>query len=91
MTSYILADDQRKIRSDLEEAQRIMHTVYSRLKPLCRSDERVTRTEDALAAIERVLWAMTLGPGRLGPATRIHAILKVPASLYSVSKGAQRA
>jgi|ERR1700761_994103 len=78
MISYITADDQRKIRSELEQARNILHKIFSRLKPLERSDERVTRTEAALASIERALWAMTSGPGRLGPAVRIDAILKVP-------------
>ena len=55
MISYITADEQRQIRSELESVQRMMQTVFSRLKPLDRSDERVTRTEMALAAIERVL------------------------------------
>jgi hypothetical protein len=91
MISYIRADDQRKIRSELEEVQRIMQTVFSRLNPLERSDERVTRTEAALAAVERVLWTMTSGPGRLGPKFPVHAILKVPAAIRSVAKGAQSA
>ncbi len=91
MISYITADDQRKIRSELEKAKHILHTIFSKLNPLDRSDERVRRTEAALAAIERALWAMTSGPGRLGPAVRIHAILKVPAPLHSVSKDAESA
>jgi len=83
MISYITADEQRQIRSELESVQRMMQTVFSRLKPLDRSDERVTRTEMALAAIERVLWAMTSGPGRLGPSVPVQAILKLPASLHT--------
>ena len=85
MISYITADEQRQIRSELESVQRVMQTVFSRLKPLNRSDERVTRTESALAAIERLLWAMTSGPGRLGPSVPVQAILKPPASLNTRS------
>jgi hypothetical protein len=91
MTSYIPVDDQKTIRSELEAVQRRMRIVLSRLGPLDRNDVRVTRTEAVLAAIERTLWAMTSGPGRLGPEMPVQAILKVPAPLFVVSKGANRA
>ncbi len=84
MISHIAGDNQRKIRSELEQAQRILHTICSRLKPLDRSDERVQRTEAALAAVERALWAMASGPDSIGPAAKIRAIVTVPGPLYSV-------
>ena len=86
MICNILADDQRTIRSDLEQIQRVMHGILAQMKHLDRTDERVRRSEAALASIERVLWAMTAGPGRLGPAVKIHSILTLPTHLYSVPK-----
>lgn len=78
MVSYITADEQRNIRSEIEEAQRILQRVFLHLKPLERTDDRVTRTEQAVSAIERLLWTMTSGPGRLGPAAKVRAILTLP-------------
>jgi hypothetical protein len=91
MISYITADEQRKIRAELEQAQNILCIVFSRLKPLARSDERVTRTEAALASLQRALWAMTSGPGRLGPAVRIQAILKVSNAARLLEESAESA
>lgn len=91
MTSYVTADEQRKIRSELEQVQHIMQTILERLNPPDRTDERVTRIEATLAAIERALWTMTAGPGRLGPAVRIRPILRIPASFSPVPKGGQSA
>jgi hypothetical protein len=91
MISYITADEQKQIRLELEEVQGILQTVFARLRPLDRSDERVVRTEAALASIERVLWTMTSGPGRMGPAVPVRAILPPAVSLYLVSKEARRA
>jgi hypothetical protein len=75
MTSYITADDQRKIRSELAEIDAILQTILTRLTPLEKHDERVIRTQEVIAALQRLLWAMTSGPGRLGPAVKIEAIL----------------
>jgi TPP-dependent trihydroxycyclohexane-1,2-dione (THcHDO) dehydratase len=80
MISYVTADEQRAIRSDLEQVERILMGVFSRLKPLSRDDERVTRTECVLASLKRLFWVMTSGPGRLGPAVKRDAILALPAS-----------
>jgi len=91
MISYITADEQKQIRLELEEVRGILQTVFARLRPLDRSDERVIRTEAAIAGIERVLWTMTSGPGRLGPSVPVRAILPLPVSLRLVPKEAERA
>lgn len=80
MISYVTADEQRAIRSDLEQVERILMEVFERLKPLSRDDERVTRTECALASLKRLFWVMTSGPGRLGPAMKQEAILALPSA-----------
>jgi hypothetical protein len=81
MAKRITADDQRKIKSELEDVRRIMRTIFLRLKSLDRGDIRVTRTEAALAAIERVLWTVTSEPGGVGRSAPIHAILSLPVPL----------
>lgn len=81
MISYIPADEQRAIRSEMEQAKRILQQVFLRLNPLDRADERVVRTEQVLSALERVLWTMTSGPGRLGPPVKVRAVLTPPPDL----------
>lgn len=78
MISYIPADEQRTIMCEIEEARNLVQQVFLRLKPLARTDQRVTRAEEALSALERLLWAATSGPGRLGPPARKRAVLTVP-------------
>ena len=78
MISYITADEQRTIRSEIEHARHLLEKVFLRLSLLERTDDRVTRTEQALSALERTLWTMTSGPGRLGPPAKVHAILRLP-------------
>ena len=73
MTSYITMDEQRTIRSEVEHAMRITQQILWRLDPLERSDERISRTEQALAALERLLWTTTSGQGRGGPAVKARA------------------
>jgi hypothetical protein len=80
MISYIPADEQRTIMCEIEEARNLVQQVFLRLKPLARTDQRVTRAEEALSALERLLWTTTSGPGRLGPPTTIRAILTTPGS-----------
>lgn len=79
MNSYITADEQSKIRCEIEQIQRSTEEIFLRLNPLDRSDERIIRTEQLLSAVERLLCAMTSGPGRLGPAAMVRPILVPPA------------
>ena len=85
MAKYITSDDPTKIRSELEEVQRAMQRIFSRLKSLGKNEISVTRAEAALAAIERVLWTVTSEGGGLSPSVPIRAILSVPFPLNSVS------
>src|SRR5689334_10102180 len=78
MLSYVTADDQRRIRSELAQVESLLQTVFARLKNLDRRDERVTRTESTIAALQRLLWTMTSGPGRLGDPIKVQPILTIP-------------
>ena len=71
-------DEQKTIRSEIEQAREIIQQVFLRLSRLDRTDERVMRTGQALSALERVSWTMTSDPGRLGPAAKPFAILIPP-------------
>jgi hypothetical protein len=91
VVAYIDANDQRKLIAELEGVQSALQDVFAKLKPLDSRDERVTRTEAALAAVTRLLWTMTSGPGGVGPPMPVTAILRPFRSPYLVKKEAQGA
>lgn len=80
MTPYLSADEQRKIRTELDEIGRILERVLSRLAPLDRDDDRVVRTECVLASLKRLYWSMSCGRGRLGLPVKIESVLNPPSA-----------
>ena len=75
MNAHLSADEQRKIRAELDEVGRILERVLSRLAPLNRNDDRVSRTECVLASLQRLYWSMSNGRGRLALPVKIESVL----------------
>lgn len=75
MNCHLSADEQRKIRVELEEATRILERVLTRLSPLDPEDDRVWRAQCAMAALKRLSWSMGTGMGRLPMPVKIEAVL----------------
>lgn len=75
MNGYLSADEQRTIRAELDQVGRILERVLSRLAPLDPNDDRVSRTECALASLKRLYWSMSNGRGRLAFPAKIEPVL----------------
>lgn len=76
MNAHLSADEQRKIRAELDEIGRILENILARLAPLDRNDDRVSRTECVLASLKRLYWSMSNGRGRLSFPVKIESVLK---------------
>lgn len=84
MNAHLSADEQRKIRTELDEIGRILEKILSRLAPLDRSDDRVSRTECVLASLKRLSWSMSNGKGRLPFPVKIESVLSSTSGSKSV-------
>lgn len=84
MNAHLSADEQRKIRTELDEIGRILEKILSRLAPLERSDDRVSRTECVLASLKRLSWSMSNGKGRLPFPVKIESVLSSTSGSKSV-------
>jgi hypothetical protein len=76
MNAHLSADEQRKIRAELDEIGRILEKIRTRLAPLDPSDDRVSRTECVLASLKRLYWSMSNGSGRLALPVKIESVLR---------------
>ena len=80
MTAHFTADEQRKVRAELDEIGHLFDRVFSRLAPLDRTDERVLRAECVLAALRRLSWSLSTARGSLPLPIKIEAVLNSPSS-----------
>lgn len=76
MNAHLSADEQRTIRAEMDEIGRILEKIRSRLAPLDRNDDRVSRTECVLASLKRLYWSMSNGRGRLALPIKIESVLR---------------
>ncbi len=77
MNAHLSADEQRTIRAEMDEIGRILEKIRSRLAPLDRNDDRVSRTECVVASLKRLYWSMSNGRGRLALPVKIESVLKI--------------